>query len=141
MRCLAECSPYLPLPAPSACLVVDGFSLSLPLNLCPPPPAPLSPWFAPISKSSLFDQTLSISDFYDVSVNSSELSPTTGMPFAFFHYPLSGAVSLRAVGDRLRSVYFQTSTMLVIRGARGPPAAPNVMKLRPLVVDDVRYHY
>jgi hypothetical protein len=40
-------------------------------------------------QSSLYDATLQISDYYNTSAHSTEVSHGTGLPFSFFHYPLT----------------------------------------------------
>ncbi|GAX77704.1 hypothetical protein CEUSTIGMA_g5147.t1 [Chlamydomonas eustigma] len=40
--------------------------------------------------SSLYNQNLSISDYYNTSAGSRDLNNLTGSPYGFFHYPLTG---------------------------------------------------
>ena len=61
-----------------------GLAQSLP----PPNMTPMTP-HCPSSLSSLYDQLQNPSDFYNVSANSTEINPNTGIPYGFFHYPLA----------------------------------------------------
>ena len=40
--------------------------------------------------SVLYNSILQPSDFYNTTEGSNEVNPLTGLPYGFFHYPLSG---------------------------------------------------
>ncbi|GAX77078.1 hypothetical protein CEUSTIGMA_g4524.t1 [Chlamydomonas eustigma] len=42
-----------------------------------------------IPQSTLYNMSLKIANFYNTSINSEEFSSGSGMPYGFFHYPLS----------------------------------------------------
>ena len=42
------------------------------------------------SLSSLYNGGVNASDYYNMSANSSDINPNSGLPYGFFHYPLQG---------------------------------------------------